>query len=403
MTASLSAQAPQQKPSTEADADESQHVGRDIVEFYDTAVANLEKICDDYRRIKALQLAKERDIAFEEAYENISSVMPILQPIDKELLRKNIRNPKDIQKHKQEVEMVEKEIEMMIDLTAKLLEEIEQVQVVFLAELQETEPEPDMTLEEIVAEEEYDPDEVITIAEIRPQNPTMQALEEAAKEEETEPMKDLTQLMRELMPDIEDLTQEQQEDERIQLELFSSSNNESALMSITDPNVHKYFGRKVQAGGEPAEWMFVNSWYTIGPFPNPMRVNLNKKFPPETVVDLDATYVGKDGRRIKWEFIQSNEIKVTPANPTEYAIWYAYTEIWCDRPMDLWVAVGSDDKANVWLNGMPIWISSDRLKGWRVNEGFRKVSFKPGVNKILYRVENGWIDVGYSLGIRTAP
>jgi len=174
-------------------------------------------------------------------------------------------------------------------------------------------------------------------------------------------------------------------------------------MRITDPEAPHTFGRKIGDGGAPVEWLFVNSWYTIGPFPNPMRINIHTKFPPETVVDLAATYVGKDGRLLRWEWEQSGVPMVQPSAPDQYGVYYAYTEISCDRPMDLWVAVGSDDKANVWLNGMPIWVSSDRLKGWRVNEGFLKVTFRRGINKVLYRVENGWLNIGFSMAIRVAP
>jgi hypothetical protein len=159
-------------------------------------------------------------------------------------------------------------------------------------------------------------------------------------------------------------------------------------------------GRVIRDGGEPVEWLFVDTWYTIGPFPNPMRINLNRKFPPETIVDLDATYPGKDGKLVRWEFVQAGRPMVIPANDEEYAIYYAYTEVYLDRPMDLWVAIGSDDKANVWLNGLPIWISGDQLKGWRVNEGLRKVSFQAGRNRILYRIENGWLNTAFSLGVR---
>ncbi len=41
--------------------------------------------------------------------------------------------------------------------------------------------------------------------------------------------------------------------------------------------------------GLPARWAYVKSWHVIGPFPNPDRVNLRRKFPPESVIDLAAT------------------------------------------------------------------------------------------------------------------
>jgi hypothetical protein len=379
-------------------------LGRDILNIYEAAVVHMEKICDDYRRIKSIQLARLRDLAFPEAYENISSVMPVLGVKNdqalKNLLRKAIRDPRDIQKHKQAVEQVKKEIEMMIDLTAKLLKEIEVVQ----QELAHGNEAYELTLEEIVQQPEYDPEaELETPAEVEATETEFQELAKLAREDESQPAKDLTPVMRQFYPDVKDLTREEEETaEPPSLPVFKSSNDVGKLRTIVLDDVHKVFGRKIKAGGTPAEWMFVNSWHTIGPFANPQRQNIHRKFPPETVIDLNARYLGKGGKEVRWKFIESAKEMMTPADPEEYAIYYAYTEVHCDRPMDLWVAVGSDDKANVWLNGMPIWISSDKLKGWKVNEGFRKVSFRKGVNSVLYRVENGWHDVGFSFGIRVA-
>ena len=145
--------------------------------------------------------------------------------------------------------------------------------------------------------------------------------------------------------------------------------------------------------------MFVNTWYTIGPFPNEGRRHIHTKFPPETLIDLDATYIGKNNRQVRWHFVQSRDKLVVPHDQEEYAIFYAFTEIYSDIERDVWVAVGSDDKANVWINDMPVWISGDQLKGWNPNEGYRKVRLQAGNNRVLYRVENGWNNMGFSLCI----
>jgi len=34
---------------------------------------------------------------------------------------------------------------------------------------------------------------------------------------------------------------------------------------------------------------------------------------------------------------------------------------------------------------LPIWVSGERLKGWKINEGFRKVSFLQGRNRFQNR------------------
>lgn len=163
--------------------------------------------------------------------------------------------------------------------------------------------------------------------------------------------------------------------------------------------------------GMPAKWMYVQDWYVIGPFPNPNRVNLRRKFPPESVVDLDATYVGKDGRTIRWEFMQPKNLqsdgsrqseqkaKLVPLTSEEYGIWYAYAEVFSDCSCDRWIAVGSDDRSDIWVNDVLVWGSSNKLKSWRVDEGYRRIHLNEGRNRILARIENGWRALSWSVCI----
>ena len=177
-------------------------------------------------------------------------------------------------------------------------------------------------------------------------------------------------------------------------------------------------GRKIRSGATPSDWMYVDSWYVLGPFDNARRENLDKKFPPETVVDLNATYSGKDNQPVRWEFAQTGEPRLTPtfrnfhperkrpAPPgdywtggLEYIIYYAYTELYFEQARDLWIAVGSDDFSKVWIEDQLVWSSGKQQKSWRVDEGLRKVHFKQGLNRVLYRVENGWHGTDFSLVI----
>jgi len=121
------------------------------------------------------------------------------------------------------------------------------------------------------------------------------------------------------------------------------------------------------------------------------------------VIDLDATYTGKNGQRIRWEFRKSPKTMIRPANEQEYGIYFAYTELYFDQPMDLWIAVGSDDNSRLWIEDQLVWMSRRQLKPWRIDEGFRKVHFKKGINKVLCRVENGWGTMGWSMLINMDP
>ncbi|MFT3785488.1 MAG: hypothetical protein QM770_04910 [Tepidisphaeraceae bacterium] len=167
-------------------------------------------------------------------------------------------------------------------------------------------------------------------------------------------------------------------------------------------------GRRLGTKGASPDWVFLDSWYILGPFDNPNRVNLDRHFPPETVVDLNAVYPGKRGVPIRWEFYQSGTPMIMPPldgynavvrrrgldarsnylENLQWVIYYAYTEVTVEQDCDLWVAVGSDDHSKAWVNDQLIWNSGKRLKAWRIDEGLRRVHFKKGVNRVLYRVEN---------------
>ncbi len=182
-------------------------------------------------------------------------------------------------------------------------------------------------------------------------------------------------------------------------------------------------GRRIAAQGPSSNWFYVDSWYILGPFDNQGRKNIETKFPPETVIDLNATYPGKGGVPIRWEFYQSGTPFVYPRmdafnaatrDPSlspdadaprsqQYIIYYAYSEVWFEKACDLWVAIGSDDFSKAWVEDQLVWESGKQLKPWRMNEGVRKVHFKEGVNRILFRVENGRGPTRFSMVVSLVP
>lgn len=187
--------------------------------------------------------------------------------------------------------------------------------------------------------------------------------------------------------------------------------------------VHPFPGRRVAAHGTSPRWLNVDSWYVIGPFDNSDRQNIDRKFPPETIIDLNAAYIGNNGTRVRWEFQQSGTPNVRPLfkgynalrrdplltagqnaeRNLQYVIYYAYTELWFEKECDLWVAFGSDDFGKVWVENTLVWMSGKDLKGWQINESVRKVHFKEGINRVLYRIENGNGPTEYSMVLSLEP
>jgi hypothetical protein len=146
-----------------------------------------------------------------------------------------------------------------------------------------------------------------------------------------------------------------------------------------------------------ASWSFVDSWYTIGPFPEGSAAH-----PPERSIDLDAKYVGAAGALVSWRFLQSARPEVIPATMTPHSVHYAYTKLRSDRKREAWLVLGADDAMKVWLNGEPVWDCGDHWRPWAPDEGARRVTLLEGYNTVLVRLDN-WPDHGaFSVVVRTS-
>ncbi|MGF1633169.1 MAG: hypothetical protein ACFCVE_04910 [Phycisphaerae bacterium] len=154
--------------------------------------------------------------------------------------------------------------------------------------------------------------------------------------------------------------------------------------------------RKIVGSSDRIGWLYLDTWYVIGPWSNRGRIDYERSHPPEQAIDLDAEYTdGKfagqldhPDRVLRWSFYQSNEIRNQPPRVYASATYYAYTELYSDRDRDMLVAIACDDAAKVWLNDQVIWEDAT-LSQWRLGQTLRKVRLNQGYNRLLMRIENG--------------
>ncbi len=155
-------------------------------------------------------------------------------------------------------------------------------------------------------------------------------------------------------------------------------------------------GRRFTDASTRKGWLYLDTWYVIGPWENNSVVDYTIKHPPEYGIDFDATYYDgkfakKEGhplQELQWEFYQSDQVRCQPPIVYGASTYYAYTDVWFDKARDMLIAVASDDAASVWLNGQVVWQDTGQ-SGWALGEGYRKVHFNEGFNDILVRIENG--------------
>lgn len=174
-------------------------------------------------------------------------------------------------------------------------------------------------------------------------------------------------------------------------------------------------GRTVGAGGALADRLYLDTWYMIGPFDyrgNHMR---NNAHPPELDVNLDAVYMGKGNRFIRWEYYQTNTYPLVPKNGMGDATYYGYTEVNFEEPTTAMLAMGCDDHCKVWINDQLAWESGDAFKPWYIGGGYpvlqkdvanwgliedyKKVHFPKGTTRIKFRLDNGYSLLFFALSI----
>lgn len=169
-------------------------------------------------------------------------------------------------------------------------------------------------------------------------------------------------------------------------------------------------GRRISKDAGRQGWLYVNTWYMIGPWESYGRDDFAVVHPPEIAVDFDAVYTdGKIGEGIaetdahpmkmigprvkldgtlRWRFMQSESMHNVPPVTTGNATYYAYTELHFDEAASMLVAMGTDDSGRVWINGQDVW--QDRGTSWyNIDEHIVTFNFRQGWNKVLVRLENG--------------
>ena len=378
----------------------------DMNAAYELAKELESAIAESYKDIKATETAIAKKMSFTSAHKITDVAKPARLSADVEALEAKPRTKEALDRQKVAQSEVVREADNMVESTVAMMNEA--MEIVFgkdeASELSsKTGPREVKRLEEAdLAERSSDQAVAERMAAMEAANDYQLKLADAAAEDASAKAKDLAELMRE---------QQSSAAEEGKAKGFAGGppGLKSGELSLVPGNV-------VCLGGEaknaiPAKWMYINSWHVIGPFPNPNRVNLRRKFAPESKVDLDATYVGKDGRVLKWEFCQAKSCpppqpwmadwraEIIPEKKEEYSIYYAYAEVFFDEDCDRWVAIGSDDRSDIWLNDVPIWGSSNKLKAWTLAEDFRRVHFRKGRNRILARIENGHWNCGWSMCI----
>jgi hypothetical protein len=164
-------------------------------------------------------------------------------------------------------------------------------------------------------------------------------------------------------------------------------------------------GQRIGPGAPLATRVLLDRWYLTGPFDGRSPSMLQHPYPPELAVDLDAVYEGKDGRLLIWQIFKPRTYPLVPEPRHANAVYYAATELHSDRERDVWLELGVDDDAKLWLNDELVWTSSpiadkpwyrapfynlsERLAQQNLVEARVPVRLQQGPNRLLLKLYNG--------------
>ncbi len=94
----------------------------------------------------------------------------------------------------------------------------------------------------------------------------------------------------------------------------------------------------------------------IGPFDNSDGSGLDKVYPPEEGINLDATYEGK-GEKARWRGVNLRDglrVSLARFKSSDDSVCYLYRKVDSPKAMQVHVSIGSENQVVGWLNGKPI-------------------------------------------------
>jgi hypothetical protein len=147
---------------------------------------------------------------------------------------------------------------------------------------------------------------------------------------------------------------------------------------------------------------YIQDWHILAPFPNDEEMSaVQTPYPPEEGMDLDAAYIGKDGREIRWRRLYEPGAFPPAGRPVDFkaavgddgnlAAGYVYTEIVSDREREAAFYGKADDTIAVWLNGRRVAFEGGTGEFQGVEEGRGLMRLREGRNTVLVKVCEKWL------------
>lgn len=137
----------------------------------------------------------------------------------------------------------------------------------------------------------------------------------------------------------------------------------------------------------------VDAWHVAGPFDNGSGMEgLDKVFPPETGVDLSATYDGKHGK-VTWRSVKPGatgyvDLAAFFGGQSKQIVSYLTREVESPIEQEATVHLGTDDGAKLFVNGALVH-TSRQTRAAAPEQDRVTVKLRKGTNRLLLKINNG--------------
>ncbi len=168
---------------------------------------------------------------------------------------------------------------------------------------------------------------------------------------------------------------------------------QKALVAARDEDHIKNVAKKLRDLGTkvdlPRHFGFLMKWQMIAPFTNVERKGFDEVFPPETSIDLTASYPGKGGEA-KWvEFESKDDYGMIdfnkPFTMLKEVTGYALAEFNSTEERSAEIRIGCKNGWKVWLNGELLFARDEYHRGMKLDQYKLPCRLKAGKNTILVK------------------
>jgi hypothetical protein len=168
-----------------------------------------------------------------------------------------------------------------------------------------------------------------------------------------------------------------------------------ALSAARDDDQVQAIKKQLEGLGEkvdlPTHFGFLMDWRLVAPFDNSSLKGLSAVYPPEKLIDLKASYEGKEGQKIDWvEHTTASDYGIVNLakvlGPFKGSVAYGVTEFTATAAVPVELRPGTPNSWKIWLNGQLIFAREEYHRGMTLDQYRMRGTLKPGKNVILLKI-----------------